>query len=80
MIAMVIIRFVAILQESANTSHNLAKKKTSQGFFKERGEKTRGSVPTSHAPQRLNTRIDIAFTLLQIIARILHRTALNLQI
>lgn len=40
----------------------------------------RGSVPTSHAPQSLDTGIHISLTLLQIIPRVLDRLPLSIQI
>lgn len=77
MIAIVIIRFVAILREELSvkysSNHMVQPRNLKSGGLK-------GAVPTGHAPQSLDTRINISLTLLEIIASMLNRLPLPVQI
>lgn len=44
---------------------------------REKTNKEGGSLPTGHAPQSLNASINVAFTLVQVIARMLNRLSLD---
>lgn len=62
MIAIVIIRLVAILNNARDVSNHVY-------IWTITGRKG-GSVPTGHAPQSLDTSINITLTLLQVIPSI----------
>lgn len=84
MIAMVITRFVAILEgkEQVRQSGALARQRTirRRERRRERGRWEGGALPTGHTPQRLDTPVDIALTLEQSVVGVLDGLALDMEV